>query len=109
MLEIVQDILAAEGKAEIAMQQAKDESTKIRAEADAKAESMLRDAKEEARKAASKRLEEVRTSVGEEFARDLEEEERRIEAFSDTHQDQISRLVDDIVQMVASVPNAAKR
>ena len=109
MLEIVQDILAAEGKAEKIIQKARDESAKIRAQADTTAESMLRDSREDARKLAGERLEKARESTKEETAMSLREEEQRIKRFADTHQDEIDQVVDEIVELIASGLAADRR
>jgi vacuolar-type H+-ATPase subunit H len=109
MLEIVQDILAAEGKAEKIIQKAKDESAKIRAQADTTAESMLRDSREDARRLAGERLEKARESTKEETAMSLREEEQRIKRFADTHQDEIGQVVDEIVELIASGLAADRR
>ncbi len=101
MLEIIQDILTAEGEAEKIIQLARDESVRIRGEADAKAEEITKNSRELARNLSIERIEQARVKVQEETNGKLEKEKERIRRFTETYRDEINGLVDEIVELVA--------
>ena len=100
MLEIVQDILEAERKAEDTLKKAKEEAAKIRAEAEGKANKILADARNEARLSSQDRLEQARRQSSEETERRLIEERKKIDIFEEEHSTEIGALVSDIAKLI---------
>jgi len=100
MLEIVQEILEAEQKAEEALQKAKAEADNIRIEADEKSNKILKDVREEVRRSNIEKLEEARRRSSSDAEHVLEQERTKSAAFLDQHAGEIESLVREIVDRI---------
>ena len=100
MLEIVQEILDAEQKAEEAVEKAKAEADRIRVETDGKANKIIQDARNEIQRSSLEQIEEARRRSSAETEKALEQERSKIDVFEQDHAAKIDSLVSEIVDLV---------
>lgn len=100
MLEIVQEILDAERKAEETVEKAKAEADKIRVETDGKANKIIQDARNEAQRSSLEQIDQTRRRSSTETEKALEQERKKIDVFEQDHAAEIDSLVSEIVDLI---------
>lgn len=103
MLEIVQEILKAEKKAETTLNNAKEKAANIRAEAESRANKLLADARTNARESSQNEIENARGQSSAAVEKSLEEERRKTGMFAETHSAEIDSIVSEIIDLVTHI------
>lgn len=100
MLEIVQDILDAERKAEETLKKAREEADTIRSNTERKVSQITADAREEAHRQSIEKIEQARRRSSEDMEQALGKEREENDAFMGEHTAEIEALVSEIVDLI---------
>lgn len=100
MLEIVQDILDAERKAEETLKKAREEADTIRGNTERKVSQITADTREEAHRQSIEKIEQARRRSSEDMEQALGKEREENDAFMGEHTAEIEALVSEIVDLI---------